>query len=164
MIDTALGALIEVMHSAQAQAERAHQAAMASNEKIIEAAARVPARWRAFAACVEPRESGGNPRAVNESSGAAGLFQFMPGWRGGPEPEYDGGLPYVVARALKFAGMAPDDARAIRLKIQNKPIHRYPEMLQRAGFAQVLREGGRAAAMRHWWLDGSRCNALMPSH
>ncbi|HEY2306081.1 MAG TPA: LysM peptidoglycan-binding domain-containing protein [Streptosporangiaceae bacterium] len=32
----------------------------------------------AFEACVISRESGGNPRAVNPSSGAGGLFQFLP--------------------------------------------------------------------------------------
>lgn len=37
----------------------------------------------AFEACVISRESGGNPRAVNPSSGAGGLFQFLPStWAG----------------------------------------------------------------------------------
>ena len=31
-----------------------------------------------FEACVISRESGGNPRAVNPSSGAGGLYQFLP--------------------------------------------------------------------------------------
>ena len=32
--------------------------------------------------CIIRRESGGNPRAVNRSSGAGGLFQFLPSsWR-----------------------------------------------------------------------------------
>ena len=31
-----------------------------------------------FQACVIARESGGNPRAVNASSGAGGLYQFLP--------------------------------------------------------------------------------------
>lgn len=31
-----------------------------------------------FQACVIARESGGNPRAVNPSSGAGGLYQFLP--------------------------------------------------------------------------------------
>ena len=31
-----------------------------------------------FQACVISRESGGNPRAVNASSGAGGLYQFLP--------------------------------------------------------------------------------------
>ncbi|MGH3300962.1 MAG: transglycosylase family protein [Streptosporangiaceae bacterium] len=32
----------------------------------------------AFEACVIQRESGGNPAIVNQSSGAGGLFQFLP--------------------------------------------------------------------------------------
>jgi len=32
----------------------------------------------AFQACVIQRESGGNPSAVNPSSGAGGLYQFLP--------------------------------------------------------------------------------------
>jgi LysM repeat protein len=36
-----------------------------------------------FQACVISRESGGNPRAVNPSSGAGGIFQFLPStWHG----------------------------------------------------------------------------------
>jgi resuscitation-promoting factor RpfC len=44
-----------------------------------------------FEACVIARESGGNPRAVNPTSGAGGLFQFLPstwsslGYSGLPE-------------------------------------------------------------------------------
>jgi LysM repeat protein len=44
-----------------------------------------------FQACVISRESGGNPRAVNASSGAGGLYQFLPstwaslGYSGLPE-------------------------------------------------------------------------------
>ena len=37
----------------------------------------------AFEACVIQNESGGNPAAVNPSSGAGGLFQFLPStWAG----------------------------------------------------------------------------------
>jgi resuscitation-promoting factor RpfC len=47
----------------------------------------------AFEACVISRESGGNPRAVNSSSGAGGLFQFLPStWAGlGYASAYPGG-------------------------------------------------------------------------
>jgi hypothetical protein len=47
----------------------------------------------AFEACVISRESGGNPRAVNPSSGAGGLFQFLPStWAGlGYARAYPGG-------------------------------------------------------------------------
>ena len=46
-------------------------------------------------ACIISRESGGNPRAVNPSSGAGGIFQFLPStWAG-----------------LGFSGL-PEDASA----------------------------------------------------
>jgi len=47
----------------------------------------------AFEACVISHESGGNPRAVNPSSGAGGLFQFLPStWAGlGYASAYPGG-------------------------------------------------------------------------
>jgi hypothetical protein len=47
----------------------------------------------AFESCVISRESGGNPRAVNPSSGAGGLFQFLPStWAGlGYASAYPGG-------------------------------------------------------------------------
>jgi hypothetical protein len=47
----------------------------------------------AFESCVISRESGGNPRAVNPSSGAGGLFQFLPStWAGlGYAGAYPGG-------------------------------------------------------------------------
>ena len=47
----------------------------------------------AFESCVISRESGGNPRAVNPSSGAGGLFQFLPStWAGlGYAAAYPGG-------------------------------------------------------------------------
>jgi len=110
-----------------------------------------PAGWVDFAACVEDRESHGIPTVVN-GSGHAGLFQFSRNWAHG--------LPYVVQRALVAAGMPVKEARAIRKTLAAKPIHRWPAIYQRIGFAQVIREGGRAAAFRHWGLNGSRCNGL----
>jgi muramidase (phage lysozyme) len=51
-------------------------------------------------ACIVRLESGGNPRAVNPSSGAGGLFQFLPStWAslGGT------GRPQDASPALQFA-------------------------------------------------------------
>ncbi len=62
----------------------------------------------AFLACVRQRESGGNYRAVNPSSGAGGAYQFMPStWRamGGQ------GLP-------QNASPAEQDAMAMKLYAQ----------------------------------------------
>ena len=57
-----------------------------------------------FEACVISRESGGNPRAVNPSSGAGGLYQFLPStWASlGFASAYPGGAqtaPVSVQRA-----------------------------------------------------------------
>jgi len=65
-----------------------HQAAAAPVRAQLTAyrAATAAYRW-----CVIQRESGGNPRAVNPSSGAGGLFQFLPstwaslGYAGAPQ-------------------------------------------------------------------------------
>lgn len=122
---------------------------------VVAAAAVMPARWQPFADCVIERESGGSPTILNAAgSGAAGLAQWMPAWRSG--------LPYVLARALKAHGATPRQARTVRLSLPHR-IEQWPERYQRAAFAQILVEGGRAAAMRHWFLAGSRCNRLAAS-
>jgi hypothetical protein len=110
----------------------------------------VPGRWQAFARCVERRESHGQPGIVNHSSGAAGLFQFMPAWRHG--------LPYMVAHRLHEHGMARHDAAAIRRRLASLPINRWPAIYQRIGFAEVIATGG----WRHW-TGGHGCNGLAAS-
>ena len=110
-------------------------------------AARPPRGWDAFATCVLRRESHGNPRAGNASSGAAGLVQFLPAWRHG--------LPFMVADRLVHFGMPRPLARTIRLTLPTR-IERWPARLQLVGFAEVLDRGGWA----HWALAGSRCDGL----
>jgi resuscitation-promoting factor RpfC len=69
----------------------------------------------AFEACVISRESGGNPAAVNPSSGAGGLFQFLPSTWAGLGLGYPGGAqtaPVSVqeegfAKLYAEAGTAP---------------------------------------------------------
>ena len=133
--------------------EREPRPDRAQVSRIVAAASIVPARWQAFAACVERRESGGNSRAVNRSSGAAGLYQFMPAWRRG--------LPYVVGRGLVRAGMTPGAARAVRLSLPHR-IEAWPARFQRVAFAQIIHEGGRTAALRHWH-GGRGCDGLAAS-
>lgn len=117
----------------------------------IQAAAKPPRGWTAFAECVEHRESRGIPTNVNGSSGAAGLFQFLPAWRSG--------LPYNVADRLRQHGVPDRIARSVRLHLSARPIHRWEPVYQRIGFAdQLARPGG----WRHWYLAGSRCQALVP--
>jgi hypothetical protein len=59
----------------------------------------------AFEACVIARESGGNPQAVNASSGAGGLFQFLPStWAGlGYGSAYPGGAQTAPASVQEAA-------------------------------------------------------------
>lgn len=117
---------------------------------VVRRAAAVPARWRPFAACVEARESGGQPDAVN-ASGAAGLFQFMPAWRAS--------LPYVISERLGQFGAPASVRKAVRTHLFR--LHRiedYPAVYQRVGFAEVLDDG----LWHHWSLPGSRCQSLVP--
>jgi LysM repeat protein len=68
----------------------------------------------AFEACVISRESGGNPQAVNPSSGAGGLYQFLPStWA-----------------SLGFASAYPGGAQTA------------PVSVQRAAFAKLYAEAG----------------------
>lgn len=120
----------------------------------IRRAATPPRTWQPFMECVIARESGGNPAAVNASSNAAGLAQWLPAW--------ESGLPFVVRRGLVQAGVPPKVATSVRRELSSRPIHRWPALYQRVGMAQVLREGGRDAALRHWSLPGSRCEGLVP--
>lgn len=59
----------------------------------------------AFEACVIRSESGGNPRAVNPTSGAGGLFQFLPStWAGlGYAASYPGGAQTAPVSVQKAA-------------------------------------------------------------
>ena len=147
ILDTVAGALIEHL----AHTDRQPSPSRAAVSRIVEAATLAPAGFRAFQACVEERESHGSPTVVN-ASGHAGLYQFSRSWTHA--------LPYLVSRGLRAHGMSKGEARTIRLLLVGKRIEQYPARYQRVAFAQVLREGGVAAAMRHWHLAGSPCNAL----
>jgi resuscitation-promoting factor RpfC len=73
-----------------------------------------PIGMSAFESCVISHESGGNPAAVNPSSGAGGLFQFLPStWAG-----------------LGYAGAYPGGAQTA------------PVSVQEAAFAKLYAEAG----------------------
>ena len=67
----------------------------------------------AFEACVISRESGGNPAAYNPSSGAGGLFQFLPStWAAlGYASSYPGGAQTAPA-SVQEAAFAAEYAQA----------------------------------------------------
>jgi len=130
--------------------EREPQPSRGQVSRVVARAGLLTGHWGAFQRCVAHRESKGSPTVVN-SSGHAGVYQFSIRWRHG--------LPFVVQRGLVHAGMSNRQARAIRLSLPSR-IERWPARFQHVGFAQVIREGGRDAAMRHWGLNGSRCQGL----
>ena len=147
MIDTIVGAAVE----AATQSAPELNVARPGQSSLMRRAAQVPRGWEAFAACVEHRESRGIPTNVNGSSGAAGLFQFMPAWRGS--------LPYVISDRLKQFGAPAKVRKQVRTYLfRVHYIHRYPAMYQRIAFAEALDDG----IWRHWYLAGSRCNGLVP--
>jgi resuscitation-promoting factor RpfC len=63
----------------------------------------------AFQACVIARESGGNPSAVNPSSGAGGLYGFLPStWQALGFP----GLPENASVTTQNAAFAKEYAQS----------------------------------------------------
>lgn len=65
--------------AAAAAAQQAQQAAVPPQSASAPSGGTVSTSgMSAFEACVINNESGGNPRAVNPTSGAGGLFQFLP--------------------------------------------------------------------------------------
>ena len=91
IIGLALAGLIPAVEASAhhpAQKTAHHQAAAAPVRAQLTAYRTATAAYRW---CIIQRESGGNPHAVNPSSGAGGLFQFMPstwaslGYYGAPQ-------------------------------------------------------------------------------
>jgi resuscitation-promoting factor RpfC len=79
----------------------------------VTAAPTAPGVPAGFQACVIARESGGNARAVNPSSGAGGLFQFLPstfhalGYSGLPQDASIQTQFEAFARLYAQAGVSP---------------------------------------------------------
>lgn len=117
---------------------------------VVREAATVPRGMESFVACVLKRESGASlsPRtsgqgAVNQSSGAAGRWQFMPDWQHG--------LPFMVKDRLVKFGMPRLKAHFVRKYLSTKPINEWSGWYQDIGAFEVLERGGR-----HHWDGGSR--------
>lgn len=121
-----------------------------AHARVVARASTVPHGWERFARCVENRESHGNPTVLNhEGSGAAGLFQLMPPWRHGG--------PYNARERLIRFGMPKPAAKAVRVYLSSRPIHRWPAIYQRVVFAEALDDG-------LWWhWSGHTCNGLRPA-
>lgn len=63
----------------------------------------------------------------------------------------------MVAARLKDHGYPKAKARELRIRLQGKHIATWPARWQHVGFAAVISHPGGA---RHWYLAGSKCNAL----
>lgn len=118
-------------------------------------AAVIPASQRAFAECVSDRESRGNYNARGSDSSSAGRFQFLDRqWR------VNGGLAWMVAARLREFGMSGADSKAVRIHLQATHIAAWEPNYQDAAFVAVLNARGPWSGWKHWYLAGSRCNAL----
>jgi hypothetical protein len=150
MLDTLLGGIAEATIQASNDDRELHLARPSRSVSSIREAIVPPRGFAAFAACVEKRESGGNPNVLNHGgSGAQGLFQFMPSWNHGG--------PYMVKDRLEDHGMSHRQARAVRIFLSARPIVRWPALYQRILFAEAVDRGG---ALKHW--SGHTCNVLVP--
>lgn len=106
-----------------------------------------------FRLCVIARESHGNYAAANPSSSARGAYQFLDrSWR---TP-----LAHMLRDALRQEGVAKRDARRIYRVLVSTPINRWARPMQDMAFFVVLNHDGDRSGARHWYLSGSRCNAL----
>jgi hypothetical protein len=119
-------------------------------------AAVIPASQQAFAECVSQRESRGNYKARGSDSSSAGRWQFLDRpWR------VNGGLAWMVAARLREFGMTGPASKSVRIHLQATPIAAWEPAYQDAAFVAVLNARGPWSGWRHWYLAGSRCNALV---
>ncbi|MBI1379451.1 MAG: hypothetical protein GC157_18535 [Frankiales bacterium] len=153
--DLVIGAVVEaIAHHDTDREWSVQQPSRGVHSTFVRNAAAVPVRFRAFAECVLRRESGGDFDRRQSGAGAlnasnhAGRWQFSVDWRHGG--------PYMVrARLIRF-GMPKPDARKARVWLSAHPIQQWPGWLQDILAFEVMQSGG----WRHWYLGGSRCNAL----
>lgn len=117
-------------------------------------AAVIPAEQRAFADCVSHRESRGNYAARGSDSSSAGRWQFL-------DRPWRSGLAYMVAARLRDHGMTGRASKAVRIRLQATHIAAWEPVYQDAGFVAVLNARGPWSGWKHWYLAGSRCNALV---
>ena len=126
----------------------------AGNASIVDQASQTPTRQQQlFADCVSHRESRNDPAAQSTISSSAGKWQFL-------QSQWGQSLPWMVAKRLRAFGMDPVHATTIRVRLQHTPIHVWSESLQDVGFVAVLNARGPWTGWRHWYLQGSPCNAL----
>ena len=128
-----------------------------SSASPMTTAAQIPASQQAFAACVSHRESHGNYKAKRDEAGssAAGRWQFL-------DKQWRRGLSFMVAERLRSFGMSAHEAAVIRRHLAATRIDRWAPEYQDAAFLAALNARGPWSGWRHWYLAGSKCNALVP--
>ena len=118
--------------------------------RIVATAARIPAAWEPFRACVVARESNGDPTAENRASSAQGKYQFL-------DRQWRHGAGWNVYHRMRAYGMTRSHARLILTSLHATPIKDWAEPYQDVAFAfAILIPRG----WRHW--SGDRCNILVP--
>ncbi len=130
-------------------------AAPASNDPAASAAV-IPASQQAFAECVSHRESRDNYKARGSDSSSAGRWQFL-------DRPWRNGLSYMVAARLREFGMTGPASKGVRIHLQATHIAAWEPDYQDAAFVAVLNARGPWSGWKHWYLSGSRCNALVGS-
>lgn len=122
-----------------------------AHASAVREAATFPRSLRPWAACVIDRESGGTldertsgQGAANPASSARGRWQFLDNsWRRG--------LAFMVKDRLVEHGMPKQQAKQVRIWLQQRSIAQWPGWYQDIGFIEVVERGGR----HHW--NGPGC-------
>ena len=135
-------------------AEAVLAAAIALTPVSAAQAAHIPPSQQAFADCVSHRESRDNYRARNDESSARGRWQFL-------DRKWRNGLAYMVTDRLHDFGMSRAAAKHVRIHLQSLSIDRWDPTYQDIAFTAVLNARGPWSGWRHWYLPGSKCNALV---
>lgn len=106
-----------------------------------------------FMECVSFRESRNDSTAVSRTGKHRGKYQATPAMARG-----------MAWHLLPWLKTWHADAKGYAMQLRRTPMNRWPEEMQDAAFILTLHHNGkRWSGWRHWYLAGSRCNALVPA-
>jgi len=120
-------------------------------------AAIVPKEQKAFAECVSWQESRHNYRAVGDISSARGRWQFL-------DAQWRNGLAFMVSKRLVDFGMPKNKQKKLIKKLRNQSIDQWKPIYQDIGFLAALNWKYQWSGWRHWHVDNSKCNDLVPKY
>jgi hypothetical protein len=123
----------------------------------LSASADLSSQQMKFRECVAAQESRGHYTVWNTSANtsAMGRYMFL-------DNKWRHGLAHMVADSLRDNGMDWETAKTIRTNLRKTPIKNWEPIYQDIGFATVLNARGQWSGWTHWYLPGSRCNAIVP--